>query len=490
MNFDDLQKLYDVDDSIIFEQGILVFDTSALLDLYFYSQETAEDILDKSCYFFGQTRMFLPAQVKFEFDKNREKTLLKPLSHYESILNIEHENGYYAKITNDVENFFVSIDKQIKKIQGQVQTFGETFSKQNKHPYLSNKLIEKVDAAFHEFVASLTSISREDPFLKLKDELETEINMRKNEIHSRTQNDTISEKINDYFTFGRDYKYSELLAISKEGEMRYNSKIPPGYMDKDKIGFQRYGDLFVWKQLLEYAQQHHRPFIFVSNDTKEDWNEFQITSDGKKSKQADDKKARYELLLEFNETVGKEFKKLTLKDFIFELNDKLTDKFGASTLEEIKLEHLNKLILEEKDNFIDAIKSEIISTVKKEISEPAEAYDYEIEDEDIYISFSSVTLPDDSSEQTIIYEVEVTVICEMLYWEYWGRDDDTKQAFLSPEGMASWNGTKEFKIYRDIEVDFESNLIETVDWELELILDDVGYTQESWGDIEDRGLYY
>lgn len=64
-----------------------------------------------------------------------------------------------------------------------------------------------------------------------------------------------------------------LAAIRKEGEERYAKKIPPGFEDAKKAGESgdKYGDLIIWKELIDKAKADNRPIIFVTDDGKADW---------------------------------------------------------------------------------------------------------------------------------------------------------------------------------------------------------------------------
>ena len=63
-----------------------------------------------------------------------------------------------------------------------------------------------------------------------------------------------------------------LAAIRKEGEERYAKKIPPGYEDAKKGGDgDKFGDLIIWKEMIEKAKADKRPIIFVTDDGKSDW---------------------------------------------------------------------------------------------------------------------------------------------------------------------------------------------------------------------------
>lgn len=66
-------------------------------------------------------------------------------------------------------------------------------------------------------------------------------------------------------------KFSKRLSILQEGKVRFDNLIPPGYMDSEKEGADKYGDLLVWKSILKVAKEKNVNIIFVCNDIKEDW---------------------------------------------------------------------------------------------------------------------------------------------------------------------------------------------------------------------------
>ena len=71
----DLYKKYYLDsDKVqqILKSGIIVFDTSALLDLYYYSFDTQNEIF-RNVFKYLSNRLWIPSQVYFEYLKNRKK---------------------------------------------------------------------------------------------------------------------------------------------------------------------------------------------------------------------------------------------------------------------------------------------------------------------------------------------------------------------------------------------------------------------------------
>lgn len=67
-------------------------------------------------------------------------------------------------------------------------------------------------------------------------------------------------------------KIQEEINLIKEGEIRYKYNIPPGYKDGKKSDISKFGDLFIWKEIIEFSKsQQHKTIIFITNDLKEDW---------------------------------------------------------------------------------------------------------------------------------------------------------------------------------------------------------------------------
>ena len=72
----------------LLEEAMIVFDTSALLDLYYYSNETQSSIFNTVFEYFKE-RLWIPERVKFEYLKNKDKVSTKPVSAYESLLKVK-----------------------------------------------------------------------------------------------------------------------------------------------------------------------------------------------------------------------------------------------------------------------------------------------------------------------------------------------------------------------------------------------------------------
>lgn len=215
----------------IWENGLVIFDTNILLNLYRYNKQTCDDLLNYM-QSFGD-RIWMPYQVGWEYNNNRMEVAYKSQMACE-VLSKKLDDDRIA-----LENFFR-------------QHF-------HHHPYLQHK----------EF------FKRYDRYVNLlKNYLEE---LRQND-NGYFDDDTILKELGELYDgrVGDDFSAEDLKAIYSEGKNRYAGKIPPGYKDdtqeKRTAGERHlYGDLIVWKQIIQKAADAEKDVIFVSNDLKEDW---------------------------------------------------------------------------------------------------------------------------------------------------------------------------------------------------------------------------
>ncbi len=132
------------------------------------------------------------------------------------------------------------------------------------------------------------------------------------------------------FIVGEDYNYKQISEIVAEGEFRYKHKIPPGYLDEDtkgKIGFQVYGDLIIWKQVIDFAKESKKPIILVNDDKKEDW----WIKSGREIVAPRD-----ELIKEITNVAGVKFWMYTFSEFLEKSNKILKTTLDKETINEVK----------------------------------------------------------------------------------------------------------------------------------------------------------
>lgn len=220
---------YDLTDSEldqIWQKGMFSFDANTLLNLYRYSEETRGEFLDTLSAL--EKRLYLSHQAALEFHKNRRKV-------------IEGTKQSYSELGKAITDNFE------KHLLSQISRF-------KKHPTISVEKIKKLHEEFTEKVGQeLAEQQKKHPDFK--------------------RNDVILDQLTAIFDTRTGTKISkdEFEKLCKEGEKRYAEKIPPGYMDSEKKGPDKFGDLIIWQDLIKYTKAAKKPMIFVTDDRKEDW---------------------------------------------------------------------------------------------------------------------------------------------------------------------------------------------------------------------------
>jgi hypothetical protein len=204
----------------IWQEGLIIFDTNVLLDLYRYSENTVKSLVEVMDSL--EDRIWIPFQVSKEYHKN----------------------------LNTV------ISDQVRKYESSIKTLTE-FKKQidekRSHPFLSEALTTEI----------------EDFCSKFDKELED----KKVTVKQLIISNPTKEKLADLLEgkIGDELSREELEKIYLEGEKRYKDQIPPGFGDVKKPTPDRYGDLIFWKEILKKNSEINYPILLVTGDKKDDW---------------------------------------------------------------------------------------------------------------------------------------------------------------------------------------------------------------------------
>lgn len=282
----------------LWEEAIIVFDSSALLDFYFLPKDVRKDIFENYFEKKLKERLWIPYHVNFEYNKNKNGVILKPIKEK------------YDPLKNEVS----TIQKSINSIYSRINDLKNQTKNKNRHPYL-----EQED--FENFLKALETLKTDSDCFEenvIKQILEIEGDIKK-----LPANDDVQKAVEKYFSIGREFSYGEMTEITREGKHRYEFSIPPGYKDKDdkgKISFQIFGDLIIWKQIIEYAFEIKKPIIFICNDLKEDWC---CLEDDKREKRI--KSPREELIKEIFDEAGVDFWMYNLSQFLYKSNEYILD---------------------------------------------------------------------------------------------------------------------------------------------------------------------
>lgn len=209
----------------LWKDAIMVFDTSSLLNLYRYSNDTRNHFLRVLDRFKG--RLWMPYQTAKELLNNRL-----------TVISLQ-EKAYQSSIT-------------------EVDNVRRKFEDINDHPFIEREILGE--------------------FLKISDKVKGELEKSKREYTARINEDDIIEFLVEIFdeSVGNPFAREEELEIFTEGKKRYEKFIPPGYKDASKstdgkVDSNIYGDLIIWKQVMTKAKEEKKPLLFITDDKKEDW---------------------------------------------------------------------------------------------------------------------------------------------------------------------------------------------------------------------------
>ncbi|MBQ0075754.1 MAG: DUF4935 domain-containing protein [Bacteroidales bacterium] len=287
------------------DKCLIVFDTNALLDIYRLPKDSANQVFDVLEHY--KKQILIPNHTAKEYYKDIHKVLLT------QIANIEKAQSALCDLMN-------------------------MFSNRRNQPYIS-------DRSNRHLTTLKNSITRDfnDQKKYLTDQL----------LYGEYQNkmaDLLDGCVLDSFN------EAEIEEIKREGEIRYNNHIPPGWKDADK-GANRYGDLIIWKEILRLASSNKKSILYISNDQKEDW---MIKEKGLTIC------PQYDLLEEFYKEVNDSnlwFHIYTLDRFLDFVNEKGSAKISEETVNQIR-ESISSNEMESANTLYDYIQSiqEIVTT--------------------------------------------------------------------------------------------------------------------------------
>jgi hypothetical protein len=305
-----IYELTEENETELWKDCVFIFDSSALLDIYFFSSDTQKSIFEGIFEAKIKDRLWLPAHVQFEYLDNRKGVIKKPIKEkYDPLL----------------DKFVSPIGENIKQTIQKIEELKQNIKNKDKHPHIDDRDILELEKALKLYKEAND---------KFDTNFKAKVEERKKEILQFEQKDTVLENLIKYFKIGREYSFKEILQIVEEGKLRYEFKIPPGYGDlikEKKEGTQIFGDLIIWKQILEHAEAVKKNVVFVCNDiTKQDWCILDVKATEKRIKAP-----RPELIKEFNDITGKRFWMYSQDQFIYACNKLLKSNIPNEQIEQI-----------------------------------------------------------------------------------------------------------------------------------------------------------
>ena len=358
----------------LFNDSLVFFDTSSLLSFYFYSEDNRNDIKENVFKKLAD-RLWITAQTEYEFFKDRETVLLKPQAEYDALLtrfNGAKDGGHVSAIRNYIDQIESIISKDI---DGQLKTLQQKTEKKDKHPFLDQSIFKSILVQKENLLSSVRAYR--ETYDTFESTIMMAIEQAKNKIQERLNRDDVVELFKDFFKTTKPYTYSEVLSIIKEGKLRYDNSIPPGYEDNDKNGFQIYGDLIIWKQLIRQAKESDSDVIYIINDKKPDIWQYR----GKEFLN----EPRHELIKEFNDETGHIIWFYTIEDFLRKANGYLSTSVKTETIDDViefskeikSLPEMNSKNLDDTPDSFDFVFSDWIKSYflgNKDIHESQSGY--------------------------------------------------------------------------------------------------------------------
>lgn len=217
--------------SELWDNCLFVIDANVLLDLYRYPPKVREELFDVLTGL--GDRLWVPHQAVLEYINNRHT-------------NINSQKDQFKIVRDALSDIRDKVKEQLnKKINFQ------------NHPVLDKQ------AVIDQVLDALDAL----------DDVIDSIDERKQEYTLSPDDDPIFDRVTSLLEgkIGSPYTLKRRKKIYIKGEIRYALEIPPGFRDIDKPGYNRYGDLVLWFQVIDKAKEIKKPIILVTGEKKEDW---------------------------------------------------------------------------------------------------------------------------------------------------------------------------------------------------------------------------
>lgn len=387
---------------------VIVLDTNVLLNVYRYSPEFSNFALE--CIGAIEHHIVLPSTVRIEYFHHNKAIFNDMKKRFEEI-GKETEKQIISAKNKIIDSCANLIRLQYPDVEDLKTTLGEKLDDVQKvlDDYLGDhSSLELIQNSWHE-----------------TDHLE-EMVRSMIPMQSLTQEDI--------------YKWCD------EGKKRYKGRIPPGFMDeKNKDGVRKHSDFIIWKEVMIYAKKHKKDIIFVTDDVKSDW--------------WDETGFHPKLLREFETKTEQsitpmksmEFLALVAEEYNIEKSDaveialQMTDIEYCKKIEERVFNEASWRLMYDATDYIKIENS----TIGSEGIDEFEIIDHKF--------LKAERVERDNSK--VVYEFTYKVTLEGTSFEYWGRDEDTKEVIRSNGRDHVFEGDVTVEVQRDVEIfyDFEND---------------------------------
>ena len=367
-------------------EHIIVLDTTVLLELYRQPANISLDVISALKRIL--TNIYIPRQVYDEYLKNYHKIC-------------GDEKKKYKKVTKELSDSLKKLQNDIAKKVGEYR----------KHNYTD---ISKLQNNLNEKIKDTQNIITE---FEKSHHAEIQLNI------DFLQNDKVKEFVDlllNQGSIGQKIPFSKKILLLQEGQVRYDNLIPPGFHDSAKNGEAKYGDLFVWKDIITIAKEKNTNIIFVCNDIKEDWWE------KNKDTPIDLRQELNEEFKETNPSLSIHF--LTLDKFFSYLSEELKLGKSKSALQLSALDDTREMLANYEDKISQSIKDYLMTiNIDEELDEDF----LETGDENIYWSITDVSVEKENKDITYYVNLDISVLADLIYQEDGGYPYDAGKVALA-----------------------------------------------------------
>lgn len=393
------------------EEGntIIVIDTNVLLGLYRHSPQWTDFGL--KCLDAVSSYIVLPYAVKIEYE-----------NHYRAL---------FSKVKERISKYDERLLKCIASFESKLLIGCDEIDKLH-FPDVS-RLKEEMSDSVTSMREKLTAYSRTQEALEI-------IN------RNQSKSDVVYTLFESIVAAGQTMSILSIdliYQLCEEGKKRYKSEIPPGFKDaKSKDGVRKYSDFIIWHEIIQYAKSKEVDVIFVTDDAKSDW--WESTDSGKM--------LHSKLSEEFSKRTQRQIEAFTSETF-FSMISRAYSIPEYDTVETILSITAQAYGNELSDNVFEKIADSVCYNPEQYI----ESYDevsmsegFEIDDGSLESTFVSAEFKCREDDMYIyLFKYRVKIMAES--YEYWGRDEDTKDIILSPANWHTFEGIIEVEVIRTIE---------------------------------------
>lgn len=403
----------------------IICDTNVFLHIYRYSPEFSDFAL--KCIQAVREHIVLPSTVNYEFKK--------------------HHRAYHGDMKKRVEKIGKEAERQIENSKRKVLNICDNLEALQ-YPDIS-ELSENLEEKFSELTEIAQLFFEERGILGFISD-------------PWNGNDLVKEQVDFIISTENllpNVTQDVIYQICEDGEKRYKHTppLPPGFKDaKDKDGVRKYSDLIIWKEIIKYAREENKNVFWITDDAKSDWWE----------KNGEKDVFHPFLTREFENETGKKICALNALDFY---------NIVSTEYEIPKADAVEIALRITDDAYIEQIHEAVFESIADSLSISGERYldtytnSGVIGIEELEIDTFSFLKAEQThrNNDMITYIFEYYVEVDATSFDYWGKDNETKEILVGPHATHSFEGnisvevTRQADMYLDFESDkgFESTLI-------------------------------